>query len=487
MRHPLSFLAGLLLISATLAAPVRAQIVRGQVADSIMQVPIAGAVITLVDAGGADVARTVSDENGLFLLRATRAGDYRVRVEQSGYRPSTFPPFALAQDDVQDFMLLVASVAPQLVELSTSEIMGEVCPEGTVRPGQGVMIGFVRDDTGTPVRGAAVVGTWPAAADALLDLVEGGDRGTRRGEVTTDSNGVYVACGVPAETPLAFHAAADGLMSDFIGIRFDSAGVVVSGVVRPEEGRLLRHDFELELPSSRTVTVAGVVIDAETGEPLAGAAVTLEETHIQTITTSDGAFRLAGLPSGPLRFGVRHPGFQPLYREVSLQEQETRTLPSSILQMQALPTELTPVTVAANRSPTRRPLEDFWERREHSGGGSFITREEFANTGSPRKPTDVLRRMGGVLIRSRPPSQPIGLWVLMGRSMNPRSITGTTGPCFPLVFMDGHHLGNTDDIELDDLLNLTDVEAIEVHRGLAVPREFAWRGFECGVIVFWTR
>lgn len=487
MRHPLTLLAGGLLTSLLLGAPAGAQMVRGQVADSIMQVPIAGAVVTLIDAGGADVARTVSDENGLFLLRADRAGDYRLRVEQAGYRPSTFPPFSLAQGEDKAFQLLVASVDPRPAELSAADVMGEVCPAGTVQPGQGVMIGFVRDAAGEPVPQATVVGTWPALDDELSELVAGSDRGVRRGETPTDSNGVYIACGVPARTRLVFHAMDAGGMSDFVEVRFDSGGVVVAGEAQPTDDLLLRMDFELHTASERTGAVGGTVIDADAGVPVAGAVVTLEETTLQTTTGDDGAFRLAGLPAGPLRFGIRHPGYRPMARELTLATNEDRMIPSSVLQLDVLPAELAPVTVEGTASATRRPLEGFWERREHGGSASFITREEFANTGNPQKPTDVLRRMGGIVIRSRPPDQPMGLWVLMGRSMNPRSITMNTGPCFPLVFMDGHHLGNTNDIELDDLVNLTDIEAIEVHSGLAVPREFAWRGFECGVIVFWSR
>jgi hypothetical protein len=233
--------------------------------------------------------------------------------------------------------------------------------------------------------------------------------------------------------------------------------------------------------------LSGVVVESEAGGPVAGAAVTFAETDLQTTTGEDGAFRLAGLPAGPVRFAVRHPGFRPLYRDLTLATSEDRSLPSSVLQMTALPTELNPVTVEAERTPTRRPLEDFWERRENSGSGSFTTREEFMEEGNPQQPTDVLRRMGGIRMVSRPPGQQPGWLVMMGRSMNPRSITMNTGPCYPLVFLDRHHLGNTNEIRIDDVLNLTDVEAIEVHYGLSVPREFAWRGYECGVIVFWSR
>lgn len=128
---------------------------------------------------------------------------------------------------------------------------------------------------------------------------------------------------------------------------------------------------------------------------------------------------------------------------------------------------------------------DFFERREHSGG-RFITREEFEKQGNPQKPTDVLRRMRGIRI-VRNPNYASRFYVLMSRTIGPRSFELRQGPCFPIIFIDRHYMGKSNEFDIDLSLPLLDVEAVEAHSGLSVPREFARRGFQCGVIVFWTR
>ncbi len=89
-----------------------AQIVRGQVVDSILGTPRPAIAVVLVARTGGEVARTVTDEEGLFLLRAPGAGQYHLRAHGEGYRLSDFPPFDLAADGMLAYRLLVPSVNP---------------------------------------------------------------------------------------------------------------------------------------------------------------------------------------------------------------------------------------------------------------------------------------------------------------------------------------------------------------------------------------
>jgi hypothetical protein len=185
-------------------------------------------------------------------------------------------------------------------------------------------------------------------------------------------------------------------------------------------------------------------------------------------------------------------------RDLELLQGETVTLPPEAFIVETLPTELEPVVVEADAPRTRRSLADFWERRER-GSGKFITREEFEEMGNPQKATDVLRRMGGFHIQRNPyymrEKNPgdlasvdlVKTWVLLTRTLAPRSFTRATEPCFPLYFIDRLYIGNAGAIEIDDILPLLDMEAVEAYSSLVVPREFARQGFECGVVVFWTR
>ena len=111
----------LLLVLFGAIAPLRAQIVRGQVVDSVTQVPLAQAVVTLADRDGAELARTVTDDEGRFLLRAPAAGEFHLRVEAEGYRRSTFPPFALGASEMKGFRLLIANIAPPPTPIGAGE------------------------------------------------------------------------------------------------------------------------------------------------------------------------------------------------------------------------------------------------------------------------------------------------------------------------------------------------------------------------------
>jgi hypothetical protein len=66
--------------AATSASP---QSVRGRVIDEAGEVPMAGAIVSLLDPGGARVRAVLTNQSGVFVLRAT-PGSYRLRVEMIG-------------------------------------------------------------------------------------------------------------------------------------------------------------------------------------------------------------------------------------------------------------------------------------------------------------------------------------------------------------------------------------------------------------------
>ena len=484
MRHAFVSLSMLALFGA--AAPsLDAQLVRGQVVDSITQAPVGGAAVVLLASTGAETARTTTDVEGLFLLRAP-AGEYRLRAEMEGFRPSTFPPFSLPPGSMQAFMLLLPSDSPPESPATWEELATALCGEGSVAPGQGVLLGFVHEAVAEePVSDARIVLSWGAISGRLAELVAGNDPGRLGGELTTDSSGFYVACGVPGGTQITTHAARGDLFSDFVQVRFGDGGVFAGDTFHPNR-TVWHHDFKLMPPGQRSAAVAGMVLDAETTLPLAGVTVEIEETGLQATTAASGAFRLTQLPAGPVRLAVRRPGLRPISRSVELKHGETVTLPPGAFRMEAAPTELEPVTIEAEETTSRRRLADFYRRREGSSG-SFMTREEWEKRGTPRYTTDILRRLRGVRVL---PNNNYSFggprWVVvMSRGENRR---GEYGGCPVLVFMDGQYLGNSDFVLLDATINVEQLEAVEAYNTVAsLPAEFNRRGSECGVIVFWTR
>jgi hypothetical protein len=69
-----------------LALPAGAQVLRGTVTDSVSQRPIPGVVVTLLDARGSVVARTLASQGGQYAMTVP-ANATRVRVLRIGWRP----------------------------------------------------------------------------------------------------------------------------------------------------------------------------------------------------------------------------------------------------------------------------------------------------------------------------------------------------------------------------------------------------------------
>jgi hypothetical protein len=179
--------------------------------------------------------------------------------------------------------------------------------------------------------------------------------------------------------------------------------------------------------------------------------------------------------------------------EVDLVHGETVSLPFNTFWLEVLPVRLAAVVVEGERA-TRRPMEEFRERRAKAGTGAFVTRDEFEKQGDPQNATDVLRRMQGIRlvpwVRSGTGFVESRRWMVMMQRGGARSF-GTpseSNPCPPLFLLDGHYLGNDNTISIDLIMPLVNVDAIEAYGPAAsLPPEFNRSGSECGVILFWTR
>ncbi len=136
MNH-LPRLAGttLLLCGAALApTPARAQSVLGRFVDAAKDAPIPGAVVTLKDSTGADVASTLTDEQGRFLLRAPSAGRYSLRAERIGFQSTTTALLSLASDATREIRLESSEQAVELEGVvATGERRCTVRPESALR------------------------------------------------------------------------------------------------------------------------------------------------------------------------------------------------------------------------------------------------------------------------------------------------------------------------------------------------------------------
>ena len=249
----------------------------------------------------------------------------------------------------------------------------------------------------------------------------------------------------------------------------------------------------------RTTSVRGVVTHAPNFDPVSEATVEIMGTTFSAETDVSGAFELANLPTGPARLVVRKIGNERLQREIFLPGEGTLEFSEGELQLGAAQV-LDPLVVET--TPGHNPLSEFNQRRD-VGLGSFLTREDFLQLGSPATPVDVLRRMPGIRILSGGDLNQ--QWVISMSRGGPRTFgsvdagaadrngasftdLSVVNPCPPLVFVDRHYIGNVNQIDVDAAVPLVTVEAVETHQSAAsLPNEFNRPGSSCGVIAFWTR
>jgi hypothetical protein len=477
-----------------------AQEIRGQVVDSVTGQPLAGAVVTLLDVSGAELERSVSDESGRFLFVAIDVVKYRLRVEGEGYRTSTFPEWEVVPGRSRSYILLLPSVvtSPPAPD-SLGPKLAAVC--GTSDPTRPTIAGWVRHaGTGEPVREATVAASWATLPQALVQNMNIADY---TGMLLADSSGFYAICNAPLNTRISFHAmSADGV-SDFQDVTFGESGVVAGGEARFAPTWVWRQDLELASLEDHHTVLLGLVTDGTTGDPVAGAEVELRGTVFGGTTDREGRFRIENLPAGPAQLIIRQIGHQPLRQEIVLPDDATLALPGSALVLGRAAQMLDPLFVETTASHS--PLTEFNRRREESPTGAFITRDEWERTGHVTDPIQVLRRLRGIQIQPGPDITHQWL-VSMRRTtsrtaqlMIAREATAAvdeqvdaellaTVECPPLVFLDRHYLGNTNDVNLNLDIPIGDVIAVEAHQSTgSMPMEFNRRGAACGVIAFWTR
>lgn len=461
-----------------------AQIVRGQVVDSLTRRPLVHATVSLIDSTGREILSAVSDPEGLFLVRAPAAAPYRLRVESEGYVPSTFPRFQIAPNQTLAYMLLVAPTGTptHVSDDIVSAMVERACPGAT--PGHPIIVGLVQDSEARPVPGARVRFAWASLPEALAQDVSISDVS---GISEADSLGRYAVCGVPRASKISLHASQDDALSDFVRLEFVGNVVVRGGESAATSGPFWVEDFTLRTPAERTSELAGNVTDAQTGQPVEEVVVTIQGTELSATTDSTGAFVLSRVPAGPTRVLLRKVGTEPVVQEVTLPNDGRLELPRGMLTV-GQRTELAPIMVEARPAP--HPLDEFNDRRRN-GQGSFITRDEWLKMGNPSRATDVLERLAGVRLEA-------GTDIQHRRTISmTRGIVRTFGGgaggldgsnCPPLYFLDRQFIGNARTVDIDATISLMDLEAIEAHGSVAaMPINFNRRGAECGVIAFWTQ
>lgn len=221
-----------------------------------------------------------------------------------------------------------------------------------------------------------------------------------------------------------------------------------------------------EADSVAWATLTGQVVSAATGEPMAGARVSLRGSGYGAVTDSAGHFRIPRATPGADTVEVGYLGYEESALPLHL---EPDRITRVVLLLSPRVIRLAELVVEVRRDPPSR-LSAF-ERRRKLGLGHYITFEEIQKR-DPRHPSDLLRTVPGVRV---------GV-TRFGRAEV--AMTRTGRPCPPSIVLDGVHIR---DLHIDEL-SAQDLEAMEIYTGPSqVPGEYSGLPRGCGTIVVWTR
>ena len=206
----------------------------------------------------------------------------------------------------------------------------------------------------------------------------------------------------------------------------------------------------------KLAALTGVVTAAGPGDPISGAEVRAVDTGASTVTDDAGRFLLSDLAPGEQFVEIWRDGFAPMTVKVNLRTGETLRVPPGLL---ALELETT-----------------GFEERRAKGRGAFLDRGQIDGFGA-RTVTELLRHVRGVRIRPSLDHRVFG--VTMSRAAH---------GCEPIAFLNGAYFGSTATFDVNALIAVDHLEAMEVYRGITeVPPQFDLPGAQCGVLVFWTQ
>lgn len=363
--------------------------VTGVVYDARGNATVADAEVSLV--GTLLDAR--SGKDGAFELHGVPEGLYQLRVTADTWDLPWLPPvtaeLTIREGDTSQVRLRLPEDAA---------IVSSLCGHAAEDTLPGAVAGRVTDaTTGMPATGRKIVAVWSqlVVVDDGLGL---GMRGPWHGTaVVSDGEGWYLACGLPAGTPIRI-----GPMPPYDESSEETARRLTQPDLRlPADAREFRVEYanpimrlDLEVRQAAVREFRTRVVDEASRDPLAGAEITLlaeDSTEISHTTSGpDGTFSLAVRP-GRYIIRIQHPGFDTLLQPVTLEEGQS-VLPAFVLRTVASP--LDPLVVDIDRADVSLGTIGHPTRSVHVLAGESMARMEklgVAFTTAVRDPGSALR------------------------------------------------------------------------------------------------
>lgn len=205
------------------------QVVRGRLVDAAGGSGIAGAMVSLEDRNGRGIDRVLThSDSGLFQLRVSNAGEYRIRAERIGYA-STFSDFF----GVGPVDTVTIELAARIEPITLTGIEAEADRRCRVRPEEGLAVARAWEEARKALAAAAWTRERGLYRYEMLEIRRRLDAGGRKVE-REDRDHLEVS----APTPYAARPA-DSLVAEGF-VRFSEEGSVFWG---PDAEVLLSDDF----------------------------------------------------------------------------------------------------------------------------------------------------------------------------------------------------------------------------------------------------
>lgn len=221
--------------------------------------------------------------------------------------------------------------------------------------------------------------------------------------------------------------------------------------------------------------VRGTVVERESQQPIASAAITLERGGrvVRSVTSDNTGRFIVRLPEpGSYRLSVTHIGYSGAASR--LPDVGEREELSVAIELSTDPVELPPVRVTGRRPAGARFLDGFFDRaasRRSRNDGRVLTRADLDQMFASQ-PTDYLRHVPGLQLQQVP----------VGRERMP--VFHRLGEsCVPAVYLNGGRIAAYD---IDTFVRPGTLEGIEVYNQGDEPAEY-WDRDGCGVILVWTQ
>jgi 5-hydroxyisourate hydrolase-like protein (transthyretin family) len=286
-------------------------VINGAVISDVNGRAIPAAVVHLLGSNGQEVLQeTLTGDDGRFSfsVRVDTSATFRVRA------------FKLGEFEVEQQVITVR--AEQILTLPNFRLAPTV---GEIRPAT-ISGSVVDDSTGVPLAQVAI-------------RVEDVERRRVLTEVQTGADGSFALSLSLAESrDLRITASREGFETRHLDLRVEASETYRVG--------------DLRLIPAGPGVLSGLVVDATTGQPVAGASVSVKDLDRQVVlrevTTGSGGAFLATLPlAGPTRLGVTvsAEGYDPVAREVTLTRGQTIVLDDT--RLQAIAVEARSITLVS--------------------------------------------------------------------------------------------------------------------------------------------